>query len=89
MSEDWEPEFWTTLIKVTRASTPRAKESLRANCTHVTGSYWIMEGDVDSLRTDGVRCREVAEGAVGCLGDILDNEAELKKVCLQSYGVEL
>jgi hypothetical protein len=80
-------QFWTTLIKVTRASTPEAKASLAANCTPVIGPYWIMEGDVDSLRADGVRCREVAEGAVGALGDLTQNE--LVEVCLQSYGVQL
>lgn len=80
-------EFWTTLIKVTRASTPEAKASLAANCTPVIGPYWIMEGDVDALRADGVRCREVAEGAVGCLGDL--TQQQLIEVCLWSYGVSL
>jgi hypothetical protein len=85
--EDWTPEFLTTLIKVTRASTPEAKASLEGNCTHVTGPYWIMEGDVDCLRQDGIRLKEIAEGVVGCLGDL--TEAELKVVCLDSYGVQL
>lgn len=85
MAED--VQFWTTLIKVCGAPTPKAKRSLEINCTHVTGDYWIMEGDVDCLRDDGVRLREVGEGIVGCLGDL--TEAELKQVCRDSYGVTL
>lgn len=89
-------EFWTTLIKVLDApdtlapfsySSTTAKQSLEANCTHVTGPYWIMEGDVDALRDDGVKLDEIAEGAVGALGDL--TEKELKQVCLDSYGVKL
>jgi hypothetical protein len=58
-------KFWTTLIKVTVKPTGRAAESLEANCTHVTGNYWIMEGETDSLRDDGLKFKEIAEGAVG------------------------
>ena len=76
--------FWTTLIRVIDASTAQAIQSLKENCTHVTGGYWIMEGDVDCLRDDGVVLHEVAEGAVGALGDL--TEAELIKVCLDCYG---
>lgn len=87
MFEDDVVEFWTTLIQVTERPTLESMRSLEANCTHVTEDYWIMEGDVDSLRDDGVECREIAEGAVGCLGDL--GEAELKEVCLNCYGVAL
>lgn len=80
-------EFWTTLIKVTRRPDEQAQRSLDVNCTHVTGNYYIMEGDVDCLRADGVRCKEIEEGAVGCLGGL--SETELKTVCLESYGVTL
>ena len=80
-------EFWTTLIRVTHRRSPEAQRSLEGNCTHVTGDYYIMEGDVDCLRNDGVECQEIAEGAVGCLGDL--SEQELKAVCLNSYGVTL
>ena len=80
-------EFWTTLIKVTRKPTPEAQRSLDVNCTHVTGNYYIMEGNVDCLRDDGVRCKEIEEGAVGALGGL--NEDELQAVCLSSYGVTL
>jgi hypothetical protein len=79
-------EFWTTLIKVRRTTSDGA-EALRANCTHVTGPYWIMEGDLDYLREAGVRFSEVAQGVVGSLGDL--SEEELREVCLRSYGVRL
>jgi hypothetical protein len=46
-----------------------------------------MEGETDYLRDEWIRFREIAEGAVESLGDL--DEAGLKKVCLDSYGVEL
>lgn len=79
-----EIRFWTTLIKVTRRPTPDQDAALRANCTHVSGPYWIMEGDTDYLREEGIHFQEVAEGAVGALGDL--TTAELRKVCADSYG---
>lgn len=79
--------FWVTLIRVVSADSDKADRSLRVNCTHVTGPHWIMEGDVDVLRDDGVKLVEEGEGAVGCLGDL--DEAALKRVCLQSFGVHL
>lgn len=82
-------EFWTTLIKVTRRPTPEQRSELEANCTHVTGPHWIMEGETDYLREQGIRFREVGQGAVGCLGDIKGDEEALKLVCLESYGVRL
>jgi hypothetical protein len=79
--------FWTTLIKVTREPLAEQRRALGANCTHVAGPYWIMEGETDYLRDEGIRFREVAEGEVGALGDL--SEGELRQVCLDSYGVEL
>ena len=83
-------EFWTTLIKVARK--PKDPEALRrfhVNLTHVTGQYYVMEGDLDALREDcpGIAFRAIGEGAVGCLGDL--TEDELKAICLDSFGVTL
>lgn len=78
-------EFWTTLVKITRRPTSEQLQTLEANCTHVKGPFWIMEGDVDYLRDEGIRLREVAEGAVGALGGL--NMAQLCQVCSKSYGV--
>lgn len=58
-----------------------------ANCTHVAGRYWIMEGDTNYLRDEGVPFVEVAEGAVGALGGL--TERELIEVCRTSFGVPL
>lgn len=80
-----ELRFWTTLIKVTRNPTPEQAAALKANCTHIRGPYWIMEGETDYLREEGIRFREVAEGAVPGLGDLTTHE--LCKVCSDSYGV--
>lgn len=80
-------EFWTTLINVTRSPTPEQTAELEANCTHVTGPYWIMEGETSYLAGKAIRFHEVAEGAVGCLGDL--DEDGLRQVCLDSYGVTL
>jgi hypothetical protein len=81
-------EFWTTLIREKKPRhSHKALASLEANCTHVTGDYWIMEGDVETLRDEGVRFEEVAQGAVQSLGDL--TEDELKEICLDAYGVKL
>ena len=81
-------EFWTTLIKVTKPMiSEQANRALCANCTHVSGPYWIMEGDLDYLGDEGVPFAAVAEGAVGALGGL--SEGELRQVCLDSYGVRV
>lgn len=76
-------QFEATLIRV-RSSSPEGIVKLRKNCTHVSGIYWIMEGDVDILRDAGVKLREVAQGVVGALGGL--SEAELKQVCKERFG---
>lgn len=80
-------QFWTTLIRVTRRPTPEQLDKLQANCTHITGPWWIMEGDTNYLRGEGIRLREIQEGAVGALGGL--STTELKQVCRDSYGVQL
>ena len=80
-------EFWTTLIKTTQPPKGAALKSLEDNCTHVSGDYWIMEGDVDCLRDDGVKLVEIAEGAVDALGDL--TETELIEVCWDAYGYQI
>ncbi len=83
-------EFWTTLIKVARKpKDPEARRKFDVNLTHVTGPYYIMEGDLDALREDcpGIAFRKIEQGAVGALGGL--SETELKAVCLESYGVIL
>ena len=83
-----EVEFWVTLIQLTRPMlTAEANEALTANCTHITGRYWVMEGDTDYLREAGVPFREIGEGAVGALGGL--SEEQLKNVCRRSFGVAL
>lgn len=79
-------EFWTTLLCVEEPDAQGMK-ALRENCTHVLGPWWIMEGDTDYLREEGVRFEEVAEGAVGALGDL--STAQLVQVVKDSYGITL
>jgi len=80
-------EFWTTLIKVNGKQSEDAQKSLKINCTHVTDDYYIMEGDVDCLRDDGVSLHEIAEGAVPSLGGLSENE--LITLCSEVYGVDI
>lgn len=80
-------EFWTTLIRVTKEPTGEVLQTLKRNCTHVRGDFWIMEGDVDYLRDEGVVLEEVAEGAVGALGGL--SPKQLINVCLDSYGFRI
>lgn len=78
--------FWTTLLCVDRPN-EKALQALKANCTHVIDSWWIMEGDADYLREEGVRYEQIAEGSVGALGGLSSDE--LLKVCKESYGIDL
>lgn len=78
-------EFWTTLIKV--HSSVEGNTALDENCTHVIGPYYIMEGETEFLAEEGVKFDDVAEGAVGALGD--RSTEELIAICLESYGVDL
>jgi flagellar biosynthesis regulator FlaF len=79
--------FWTTLIETTVEPTTRQAEILKANCTYISGGLWIMEGDTNYLRDEGIQFRELGEGEVGSLGDL--SGSELKQVCLDSYGIRL
>jgi len=78
-------EFLTTLIKIKGNQNKKARQSLVDNCTHVTGGYYIMEGDVDCLRDDGVVLEEIEEGAVPSLVGLSDKE--MMEVCQVAYGV--
>lgn len=79
-------EFWTTLLSVAEAN-EQATKALQANCIHVAGPFWIMEGETEYLRDEGVRFEEVAEGAVEALGDL--SQGELIAVCKKSFGVDI
>ena len=78
--------FWTTLLMVTSA-TEAGHKFLEANCTHVLGPYWIMEGDVDFLRDSGVEFEHIDEGAVSSLGGL--SQEELLTVCRQAYSFKI
>src|SRR5512146_1445988 len=78
--------FWTTLLRLS-SSNKSVLAVLQANCTHVIGPYWIMEGDTDYLRDEGVRFTEVAEGAVPTLGG--RSVAELCQICRDSFDVDV
>lgn len=78
--------FWTTLLRLS-SSNKSVLAVLQANCMHVIGPYWIMEGDTDYLRDEGVRFTEVAEGAVPTLGG--RSVAELCQICRDSFDVDV
>ena len=75
-------EFWTSLIK-----TPETNQFLVDNCTHVTGEYWIFEGDNELLADELQEYEIVTEGGVPCLGDM--TEAELIAGCEDWYGIKI
>ncbi len=75
-------EFWTSLIK-----TPDTNEFLARNCTHVSGEYWIFEGDNEILEDELKEYEILAEGAVPCLGDL--TEAELIAGCDEWFGIKI
>ena len=74
-------EFWVSLIKVdTDKLGPFGLADLNDNCTHVTGPFWIMEGDTDALIADH---RVIDEGAVPSLGDM--SEDALIRLCFETF----
>lgn len=75
-------QFWVTLIK-----TKDNNDFLKENCTHVTGPYWIFEGE-NWLLDDNLSSHiEITEGAVPALGDM--NESELIDCVRDCLGVDL
>lgn len=75
-------EFWVSLVK-----TPDRNEFLEKNCTHVTGDFFLFEGD-DEILEDGLSSHTIeGHGAVESLFGL--KEAELKDVVLDCLGVEL
>ena len=59
--------------------------TLMAHARHVAGTYWIFEGDVESLDIDGIRV--VSDGETEGHGDMDDKE--LVAHCEDIFGVEL
>lgn len=86
---DWEDymEFLVTLIKVKYVKDEASLISLGANCTHVDDNYWIMEGDIELLKDEGLKFDVVGEGAVSCLGGL--SREELKKICYEDLGCKI
>jgi hypothetical protein len=80
-------EFWTTLIVVAKEQSVEAAHSLKVNCTYVDNWCWIFEGDIECLEDDGVKFKELAEGAVPCLGDM--SRADLVDLCKGVFGIDV
>ena len=59
--------FWVKLIEVRSDLSLEEKEEIKANCTFVKNNIWIFEGDEEFLQA---RFKVLSEGAVGCLGDL-------------------
>lgn len=79
--------FYVKLIKVNPEQSENAKKSLEGNCTHVSGNYYIFEGEIECLSDDGVKFKEIENGVVGGLGGL--TEDELIQVCLDSFDYEI
>jgi len=75
-------EFLTSLVK-----TSETNQFLIDNCTHVTGEYWIFEGDNELLKDELQKYEIVAGGVVPCLGDM--TEAELIAGCKRWYWIKI
>jgi hypothetical protein len=88
MSESRIPEDYYTgpmfAVSLLRALSKDMSDDFLYNTTHVTGDYYIFEGEHFAL--DGP-FEVVASGAVYCLGDL--NEAQLIEVCKEGFGVDL
>jgi hypothetical protein len=76
-------QFWVKLIETVVDLSKEEKEELIANCTFIKNNVWIFEGDIEFL---DVRSRILDEGAVGCLGGLL--QEELIEICKSTFNFD-
>lgn len=76
MTEFTELKFLVSLIKVPPIDELSGWEvfELMVNARHVTGDYWMYEGDVEMLNVHGVD--EVEQGETVAHGDMPDDDFE-------------
>ena len=82
-------EFLVNLIVINSPvnQTQKAIESIEANCTHIDNNVYLMEGDIESLKDDGVDFNVMEEGVVGPLGGL--STKELVKVCVDAFEIDI
>jgi len=78
-------EFWMKLIEVLETKNQEARDNLYSNCTHVSGDFWLFEGETFALN-DGIKFQLVGEEALQGLGDL--SGSEIKKMVVEMYGVD-
>lgn len=78
-------EFWIKLIEVLETKNQEARNDLCANCTHVSGNYWLFEGDEFAL-DDGIEFQIIGEEALEGYGDL--SGSEIKKMVIDMYNVD-
>ncbi len=80
-------EFYVNLIKCQEGQTYEAKQSIKDNCTHIDGEYYIFEGELWVLDTNNVVYDVVGQGDVHFLGGL--STEELKQICLDIFDVKI
>ena len=78
-------EFWVKLIEVLDTSDGEARNDLQANCTHVSGDYWLFEGDEEALH-EGIKFQIAGEEAIEAYGDL--SKDQVKKMVIETYGID-
>jgi len=76
-------EFWVKLIKVKETKDQDARDNLYANCTHVSGSYWLFEGDEDYL-DEGIDFKVIGADAIEGYDDL--SGSEIKSMVEEAYN---
>lgn len=76
-------EFLVKLLKIVDIKSPAGRASLYANCIWVSESYWLFEGDQDSLH-ESIDFDLIDEQHIEGFGDL--TQIELVSMVSEIYG---
>lgn len=79
-------DFFVNLIRVSDTKNVAARSDLQSNCTHITGPYWLYEGEGWAL-DEGITFETVGVAAIESYGDL--SGRQLQEMVQNMYGVEL
>jgi hypothetical protein len=80
--------FRVNLLRIKKAESDLAKQSLDINCTFIANDLYFMEGMHECLSDDGIEYDYICEGVVPCLGELHKSElVELAKGIIKERGI--
>ncbi len=78
-------KFWVKLIEVSDTLNNEARKDLQINCMHITGDYWLFEGE-DFALDQGISFNIIGEEAIPCYGGL--SGSKLKEFVHETYNVD-